>query len=169
MIRLAVLEQTVQQLGWLLAGSSPHEQGAFCLLREGRGTSGSRLLATDLLLPPPDAWERQGESILRPRAQWISAVISCAVRARSGLLFVHSHPDPRYPIGLSAIDMESFQALAQCLAPTLDGPFAAAVVHPRGWGAVAWIGSTVTPVDRVLSVGRTLRFLSLLNPRRTVG
>ncbi len=162
MIRLAVLEQTVQELSWLFAQSAPREQGAFCLLREGKGELGFRLLATDLLLPPPEAWERQEKGILRPRAKWISAAISCAVRSRAGLLFVHSHPDPRHPVGLSPIDMESFEALARCLAPTLDGPFAAAVAHPQGWAGVVWSGTTVTPVGRVFKVGRTLQFLSPL-------
>lgn len=164
MIRLVVLEQTVRELNWLLRESAPSEQGAFCLLREGRGASDIRLLATNLLLPPPDAWERQGTGILRPRAQWISAAISCAVQNRSGLLFVHSHPDPRYPLGLSRIDLESFAALAEHLAPILDGPFAAAVVHPHGWAGVVWSDRKVIPVDRMFRIGRNLQFLSPIQP-----
>lgn len=160
MIRLALLEQTVRELNWLLAASAPREQGAFCLLRKGRGISGSRLLATGLLLPPADAWERQGIGILRPRAQWISAAISCAVQKHAGLLFIHSHPDPRYPVCLSPVDVESFHNLAEHLAPILDGPFAAAVVHPHGWAGVVWDGHKAIPIDRVIAVGRNLQFLS---------
>ena len=101
MIRLALLHQAVQELNWLFHESEPEEQGAFCLLREGRGLRGSRLLAPRVLLPPKNAWDRRGVGHLRPTAQWISAAISCAVQNHSGLLFVHSHPDPSYPLGLS--------------------------------------------------------------------
>lgn len=162
MIRLAILNETVRQLTWLFKENSPNEQGAFCLLREGRGLVDSRLIATKVLLPSPDAWERQGTGILRPRAQWISSAISCAVREHAGLLFVHSHPDPFHPIGMSDIDMSSFQVLAQHLAPILDGPFAAAVVHPYGWAGVAWSVNKIARIDSIVGVGRTLRFLSLL-------
>jgi len=162
MIRLAILDQTVQELSWLFRQSFPNEQGAFVLLREGRGLAGSRLLATKLLFPPAEAWERQGTGVLRPRAQWISAAISCAIRERAGLLFVHSHPDPYHPIGMSPIDMSSFEALASHLAPVLEGPFGAAVVHPYGWAGVVWSENRIVPIDSVVGVGRTLRFLSLL-------
>jgi hypothetical protein len=160
MIRLAVLDQAVQELNWLFRESAPQEQGAFCLLREGRGVVGSRLLAPRVILPPKDAWERRGVGHLRPTAQWISAAISCAVQNRSGLLFVHSHPDPGYPLGLSSLDMESFETLATHLSTTMDGPFAAVVVHPRGWAGVVWSGGRVVPIDRIFGVGRNLQFLS---------
>lgn len=93
-------------------------------------------------------------------AQWISAAISCAVQNHSGLLFVHSHPDPSYPLGLSSLDLESFETLATHLSPTMDGPFAAAVVHPHGWAGVVWSGGRVVPIDRIFGVGRNLQFLS---------
>ena len=162
MIRLAVLEQTVQELTWLLSSSEPNEDGAFCLLREAKGIHSSRLLATELLLPPPGAWERQGRGVLRPKAQWISAAISCAIRSKSGLLFVHSHPDPNFPLGFSPTDYEAFESLGKHIGPILDGPFAAAVVHPLGWSGVLWDGTTTEPIRQILKVGRTLQFLSPL-------
>jgi len=162
MIRLAMLDQTVRELTWLFKESSPKEQGAFCLLREGRGLTDSRLLGTKLLLPPAEAWEKQGSGVLRPRAQWISAAISCAISERAGLLFVHSHPDPYHPIGMSSVDLISFEALARHLAPMLEGPFAAAVVHPYGWAGVVWSGNQIAPIDSIFGVGRTLRSLSSL-------
>jgi len=164
MIRLALLEQTANELQWLLEESAPDESGAFCLLREGKGRQGSRLIATEVLLPPQDAWERQGRGILRPKAKWISAAISCAVRSRAGLLFVHSHPDPRFPVGLSPTDFDAFDSLARHLATTVDGPFGAAVVHPAGWAGVVWSGSSITPIDSICSVGRTLQMLSQTPP-----
>lgn len=157
-----MLEQTVKELKWLLSSSEPNEEGAFYLLRQGKGTHGLRLLAKDLLLPPAGAWERQGRGILRPKAQWISSAVSCAINANAGLLFIHSHPDPRFPVGLSPTDYEAFESLGRCLAPVLEGPFAAAVVHPHGWSGVLWDGTRIVPIDRIMKVGRTLQFLSPL-------
>lgn len=169
MIRLALLEETANELDWLLGESAPDESGAFCLLREGKGHQGSRLIATQVLLPPQDAWERQGRGILRPKAKWISAAISCAVRSRAGLLFVHSHPDPRFPIMLSPTDFDAFDSLARHLATTVDGPFGAAVAHPAGWAGVVWSGSSILPIDSICKVGRTLQMLSQTPPTADTG
>lgn len=160
MNRLALLEETAQIISRHLEASAPLEEGVFCLLRQGKGEQGLRLLATEVLLPPPGAWEKQGRGVLRPSAQWISAAISQAINAGAGLLFVHSHPDRYFPAELSAVDWRALESLAGTIALILDGPFAAAVVHPRGWSGVSWSNGAFIPMDSVVSVGRTLRFLS---------
>jgi hypothetical protein len=164
---LALLASTVKALDRHLRSAAPLEDGAFCLLREGRGADGTRLLATDVLLPPEGAWEARGKGWLRPSARWISAAISRAVQAKAGLLFVHSHPDPEFPLGLSLTDRDAFAALAPVLAPLVDGPFGAVIVHPRGWAAAVWRQGHAENVDRVVAVGRTLRSLSPLPPLRS--
>jgi len=161
MKRLAIYKRTCDELIKHLADSGDEEQGAFCLLNEGHGKYGSRLLATDLILPPHEGWERQGLDTLRPSAQWISAVIGKAIEAHSGLLFVHSHPNPAFPVGLSRVDVSSFISLSKTLAPMLEGPFAAAVVHPSGWSGVVWESDKLVSFGKMMSIGRTL---SILNP-----
>ncbi|MFB3062016.1 MAG: ThiF family adenylyltransferase, partial [Candidatus Binatia bacterium] len=126
-----------------------------------------RLLATEALTPPPDAWECQETAMLRPSARFVSAAVSRAITSGAGLMFVHSHPDPRFPVELSQVDLSSFQSLAATLAPMLDGPFAAAVVHPHGWAGVIWQDSQVTAIDRILEIGRTIRFLSPISYMNT--
>lgn len=162
MIRLALLQADVDELTALLDDAAPFESGAFLLLREGRGRSGRRLLASDLILPGDDSWERQNEGQLRPSARWISASISRAIAADAGLLFVHSHPDPGYPVGFSAVDVRAIGALGETIGPILPGPFAAAVVHPEGWAAAVVDGDSMVEVSRITAVGRALR---PLNPR----
>lgn len=159
MIRLAVPESIRVAISDHVSAAAPLEQGCFCLLREGRGVRGRRLLAGELLLPPPGAWEVQAEDQLRPSAQWLSAVISHAITAEAGLLFVHSHPNPNLPAGFSAVDGEAIGALAESIAPMLDGPFAAAVVHPSGWVGVLAADRGVEEIGRVWAVGRTLHAL----------
>lgn len=144
----------------LLADASPSEQGCFCLLREGRGLRGRRLLAVDPIFPPSDAWETQGTGHLRPTARWVSAAVSAAVSSGAGLLFVHSHPDPAHPPELSLLDETAVHALAETLAPMLEGPFAAVVTHSAGWSGMIWDDVGLVPIDRVVSVGRILRPLS---------
>ena len=160
MNRLAVLEDTFKALQRHLAASGPIEDGAFTLLRQGKGLLGTRFLAMELIKPWRDSWERKGPAILRPSAQWISAAISRATEAHSGLMFIHSHPDPHFPQGLSITDMSAFKSLALTLAPIIDGPFAAVIVHPLGWSGVFWSEGQVLPIHQVVSIGRTMCILS---------
>lgn len=160
MTRLAILASTVDVLLEHFQSAGLFEDGAFCLLREGRGSRSRRLVALDPILPPPGAWESQGSDHLRPSARWISAAISQAHREGAGLLFVHSHPNPAFPAGLSLTDRDAFAALGPMLAEVLDGPVGTAVVHPSGWSAVVWDGDHISEVERVVAVGRSLRQLS---------
>ncbi|TAK22129.1 MAG: hypothetical protein EPO26_12660 [Chloroflexota bacterium] len=162
MIRLVLLDRVARALESQLARSAPNEEGAFCVLREGRGERGTRLIVPAVLATPPDAWEAQGPDTLRPSARWVSEAVSRAVTAKAGLLFVHSHPNALHPPGLSPVDEVAFAALGRTVSPIIDGPFAVAVVHPSGWSAAVWTAGGYRHVDRVQSIGRTLRFLSPL-------
>lgn len=160
MIRLALHEPPTRILEQHLRASAPLEDGAFYLLREGRGRDDRRLLASELILPPPDAWEAQGEGILRPSARWLSTVIGQAIGTKAGLLFVHSHPDAYHPASLSQVDTDAMYALGTTIAPMLDGPFAAAVVHETGWAGVVWNAGKLDPIASIVSVGSGLRILT---------
>lgn len=160
MIRLAIPPDVVEAITRHFARYAPLEAGAFCLLRHGQGSRDLRLLATAMSPLEAENCELQGDGVLRPTAQSISAAVSRAISAHAGLLFVHSHPDSAFPLGLSAVDREAFNALASTLAPMLDGPFGAVVVHPHGWSGVLWTGGTLRPIERILGVGRSLQFLS---------
>lgn len=163
MNRLALLQVDIDELVDILRAAEPFESGAFLLLHEGRGIAGRRLLAADPIFPPDDAWDRQHEGQLRPSARWVSAAISKAVANDAGLLFVHSHPNPGYPIGFSAVDRSAIGSLADTIGPILDGPFAAAVVHPEGWAAGVVEDGALVPVPQIVSVGRALQVLSPLD------
>ena len=142
MIRMALTEDLSVYLRQLLLDGTLKENGAICLISEGRGQRGTRLLVTCALKVPADAWEHQGDAMLRPSARFISSAVSQANTSGAGLMFVHSHPDPRFPIGFSQVDLSSFRTLAETLSPMLDGSFAAAVVHPHGWAGVLWQGKS---------------------------
>jgi hypothetical protein len=167
MKRLALIQVDVDELQDLLDAAAPNESGAFFLLREGRGVEGKRLLATDPILPTDEAWEAQHEGQLRPSARWVSAAISRAVESNAGLLFVHSHPNPGFPLGFSSVDRRAIASLAETIGPILDGPFAAAVVHPEGWAAAVVDDGALVPIPRIVSVGRAMRVLSPVEAEST--
>jgi molybdopterin/thiamine biosynthesis adenylyltransferase len=170
MNRLALLQIDVAEITDVLTASAPLEEGCFLLLREGKGVKGRRLLAVDPIFAPADGWEAQAPDQLRPSARWISATISRAIEEKAGLLFVHSHPNPAYPIGFSHTDRSAILSLSETIGPILEGPFAAAVVHPHGWVAAIAEEGELRMLDRIVAVGRTLRFLNRVDsaPARRV-
>src|SRR6266508_5743619 len=102
------------------------------------------------------ARDAQHEDQLRPSARWISAAISKAVAEHAGLLFVHAHPDPGHPVGFSPIDRIAILSIAETIGPILEGPFAAAVVHPEGWAGTVVDEGMLAPIERIVSVGPAL-------------
>lgn len=160
MNRLVLPSTTAHQVRDLLFAAAPTESGCFCLLREGRGEHGRRLLVGHPLLPPPDeAWDTQGRDQLTPSARWLSACVSAALTEGCGLLWVHSHPDPRFPTDFSAVDRRTLAVWARTMSAMIEGPFAAAVVSPHGWVAELALEREMVPIQDVVSVGRNLRSL----------
>lgn len=147
--------------------SGKREDGAFLLIRSGISAQGERILVQRLLLPPKGALERQGQDFLRPSGQWLSSVIGSAVDARCGLAFIHSHPDPSHPPGLSSLDWDTSIRWSRTLAPMLDGPFASLVWSPRGVaGLVFDRGSPGSPkdIERAIVVGNgAIESLDVIN------
>ena len=157
MRRLAVPEDTRAHVQDIVNVAAPAEGGCFCLLRAARGRHSRRLLVGEVLPPPADAWDDQHPDRLTPSARWISEVVSAANQQSCGLLFVHSHPDPRHPAGFSRVDRAALAALGPVMAQLLDGPFAAAIVHPAGWvAAEVDPAGSLHAADRVQAIGRTL-------------
>jgi ThiF family/Prokaryotic homologs of the JAB domain len=160
MRRLVLPADVADEVRDHLFAAAPLESGCFCLLREGRGVRGTRLLVGEPLLPPADdAWDAQHPDQLTPSARWMSACVSAALRERSGLLWVHSHPDPSFPPAFSSVDRRTLRVWAQTMPDLIDGPFAAAVVSPHGWTAELALGGEMILIERISAVGRNLRTL----------
>lgn len=130
MYRLLIPSAVWSALDEHLRGAGPSEDGAFLLLREGRGRRDTRLIVHELMLPPRDAWEARGQHRLRPSGQWLSAVIGTAIETNSGLGFVHSHPDAAHPPSLSGLDRSTSIDWSRSLTPTLGRPFLSLVWTP---------------------------------------
>ncbi len=157
MKRLILPAAVADEIERTLFAAAPLESGCFCLLREGQCAHGTRLLVGEPLLPPADeAWDGQRSDQLAPSARWMSACVSAAVNDRCGLLWVHTHPDSRFPADFSAVDRRTLAVWANTMPALVDGPFAAAVVSPHGWVAEMALDGAMLGVDRVTRVSRTL-------------
>jgi hypothetical protein len=160
MIRLALAEQDRAAIETHFQHLAPDESGAFLLLLEGHSGTGMRLVASRHYVPRPEEWERRGPHQLRPSAQLLSAMVSLANVLGSGLLFVHSHPNPLHPTGFSPIDNDALDSLAEVMPSLLSGPFGAAVVGPHGWVGKVYVGGQWSAIDRITAAGHGLRIIS---------
>ena len=159
MHRLALRSEEVRDTAAHLHAVAPREGAVFFLLEGARTASGVRLVARAPYIPRQNELEHAGEAVLKPGSQLISKMVSWANREKSGLLFIHSHPDPRFPAGFSDVDRGALHELGVVMPDLLDGPFAAAVVSPNGWVASLQSGDEWEPVDRITSAGRVLEVL----------
>jgi ThiF family len=138
-----------------LLRSSPKENGAFARLHHVRRNGAERFV----LGSPIDVveqWEAQKEDALTPTGTMISAAISAAQSAQSGLAFIHSHPFDSRPPRLSRIDSKTTLRLGRVLDELLDGPFVSLVVSPGGWGGVLHRDGELLEFDRIVLAGRRL-------------
>ena len=162
MHRLALRAEDARGVHEMFESFEPNEAGAFFLLRSGQARTGTRLVASKPRIPKPEEFRRVGPAMLTPSSQLISQMVSWANREKAGLLFVHSHPDPRFPAGFSEVDWEALSELARVMPDLMDGPFAAAVVSPLGWAGTMLADSRWEPIERITAAGRCLQFLESL-------
>ena len=160
MLRLALSGTDATRVTEHFSDTAPDESGVFMLLRAAPTASGVRYVATEPYIPGAGEWELVGPDQLRPSTRLLSAMANRAQAAQAGLLFIHSHPLPGHPTAFSIPDMSALNSLATVTPDLFDGPFAAAIVGPRGWAALALDGGLWEPIDRITSAARTLTILS---------
>ncbi len=165
MRRLTIPAAVATDVQAIVDTAAPAEGGCFCLLHRGQGARGVRLLVGDVIVAGPGDWDRQGRDMLTPSARWISKAVTIANAKDCGLLFVHSHPDPRHRAAFSEADRAALAGLGRVMATIIDGPFVAAIVHADGWiAAEVDSAGALHPVDRVQSLDRTLVSLDPAGP-----
>lgn len=138
-LTLAVPAPNAAQVEQRLLAESPLESGCFCLVREIRRGDGVRLVL-DGTVDGSESWTAQGERRLTPSGLRISAAVSAAQTAGSGLAFLHTHPMLDGVPTLSAIDKETTERLGRVVRDLIDGPFISLVISADG----CWAGVTAT-------------------------
>jgi hypothetical protein len=134
-----------------LMRQAPLEAGAFCLLHAIEKNGHRRLVLGRRL--DLNEWEAQTEGHIRPSGRAISAAISAAGRAKSGLAFIHTHPFPGTRPRLSNLDVETTLRLEAAFVEMVDGPFASLVLAPGGWGGNVFRGRALKDLSRIAVVG----------------
>jgi molybdopterin/thiamine biosynthesis adenylyltransferase len=162
-IRLA--GETLASLEVHLRDAYPEETGTFALISEVRlGAPESDIVVRGLVLPSPLDWASKGDDWLTPTTAYINRAVVSASRIGVGLAFVHSHPSPEHPTGLSGIDEISTAKLFGNLSSILGAvPLASLVFTPTTFAGVARgsaAGASLSRVDRLQVVGPSLRTIS---------
>jgi molybdopterin/thiamine biosynthesis adenylyltransferase len=95
---------TWAQLRSHLLGQGQEEQLAFLLAGTAQGRGWMRLLVREVLLVPPDAFDRQSASYLAVKSSYSQAILKRCYQEELSLVEVHSHPFARCRVTFSATD-----------------------------------------------------------------
>ena len=151
----------------LLPPRSKNEQAAF-VFAWADTSAGNRTVFQflDWLPLKPDNFAAQHEAYLELRDEMRGTLIKRAHDLNASLVEFHSHPGP-YPSQFSPSDLAGFHEFVPHVWWRLRGrPYAAVVVAPTGFDALAWLTSPQEPVtlsaitvdrQRLTPTGITLR------------
>jgi proteasome lid subunit RPN8/RPN11 len=151
----------------LLPPLSKNEQAAFVFAR-AEASAGNKTVFRFLEWLPLKAenFAAQHEVYLELRDEMSGLLIKHAHDLDASLVEFHSHPGP-YPAQFSPSDLSGFHEFVPHVWWRLRGkPYAAVVVAPSGFDALAWIASPQEPAtlsaimvdrERLVPTGRTLR------------
>jgi molybdopterin-synthase adenylyltransferase len=172
MAGLRIQAETLDQLTSHIKAAEPEETGTFALVgavKRGRDTPD--LVVHSLLLPAPSEWAAKGEDWLTPSTSYINRATVAADRGGLGLAFIHSHPSPNHPAGLSWVDEDSTRRLMGNLLQILgDVPMASLVFTPNSFaGVVKYPGQELVRCDRLRIIGPRLITLVAADARGIEG
>jgi len=151
----------------LLPPRSKNEQAAFVFARADTSAGNKTVFRfLDWLPLEADNFAAQHEVYLELRDEMRGTLIKRAHDLNASLVEFHSHPGP-YPAQFSPSDLAGFREFVPHVWWRLRGrPYAAVVVAPSGFDALAWLTSPQEPValnaimvdgKRLTPTGNTLR------------
>jgi proteasome lid subunit RPN8/RPN11 len=163
----AAVHQAMQE--HLLPHDSKNEQAAFVFVRAKTSAGNSIIFRfLDWLPLKADNFAAQHEVYLELRDEMRGSLIKRAHDLNASLVEFHSHPGP-YPAQFSPSDLDGFHEFVPHVWWRLRGrPYAAVVVAPSGFDALAWLTSPQVPGalnaisvggERLTPTGITLRKL----------
>ena len=139
-----------QALNHLLPGHSRIEQGGFVFAEYDEASAGGAMLTCFEWLPlgVADYVEQHCDYLeLTDRAR--GRVIKHAHDLGACLVEFHSHPGP-YPAAFSASDLRGLNDFVPHVRWRLQSrPYAAVVVAPTGFDALAWVGSSAVQLGAI--------------------
>ena len=162
-------EETYNSLRQHLVQSYPEEDGAFAVIVEVPTSESQRVLGLrSLILPRNDEWMYKERDALTPTTDFINRAAVAAESLGVGLAFIHSHPDPRHPAGLSYVDEQSTRKLFLNLKSVLgDVPLASLVFTPKGFAGVVSRDGKSEPVRSLRILGTRIDEILASDQRKT--
>lgn len=150
----------------LLPTDSKDEQAAFVFAQTTTSGNCTVFRFVDWLPLKSQNFAAQHEAYLELRDEMRGSLIKRAHDLNASLIEFHSHPGP-YPAQFSPSDLAGFHEFVPHVWWRLRGrPYAAVVVAPSGFDALAWLTSAQEPValnaimvdgERLTPTGLTLR------------
>lgn len=138
-----------------------HDEQAAFVFAEIDAVGGDLLFtAVDHYLAGPEDFEYQSGYHIALTDEALGRTIKMAWDRRSALVELHSHPDPRFPIGFSPSDMSGLEQVVPHVRWRLRGkPYLAIVVGPLGFDALVWNGDgkNPEPLERIVVGTEALR------------
>jgi len=141
-----------------LFSNAPSENGCFLLTNSYKTKNGKPvLLVNKIIKPNKDSWNRSGEHSLEPSSTFINQCVVDADQSRSGLVFVHTHPNSLHPARFSPIDEESngriFANLSQIIT---DKSLGSLVFSRHGICGVVFEKGKIQPVSDIAISGKSI-------------
>jgi molybdopterin/thiamine biosynthesis adenylyltransferase len=139
-----------------LLGQGPEEQLAFLLAGTARGRGWMRLLVREILLVPPDAFDRQSATYLAVKPAYSQAILRRCYQEALSLVEVHSHPFAGRKVTFSTTDQANDAVKFRYVAHKIPHVnHATMVVGQRDLDAHLWDRRRrrAVPVDRVRLLG----------------
>lgn len=146
-----------ERLEKFLFYDTSHENGCFLLTNSYRTKKESVLLVTDVIRPTDDSWNHMTGNALEPNSVYINRCVMTADSIDSGLMFVHTHPNPLHPSTFSRIDEKTNHLLFANISQILPGkPVGSLVFSRRGICGAIFDGGAVHAVSKIKVVGNTM-------------
>ena len=140
-----------------LFSNAPNENGCFLLGNSyHRRTGEPVMIATEMIPPGGDSWNKDGEHMLEPTSSYINNSVVIADNADTSLIFVHTHPGAFHPPSFSSIDEMSNRRLFRNLSQILPNrPLGSLVLSRKSVHGVSFEKGKISSISQFKFVGRT--------------
>ena len=133
-----------------LFSNAPNENGCFLLGNSyHRRTGEPVMIATEMIPPGGDSWNKDGEHMLEPTSSYINNSVVRADNADTSLIFVHTHPGAFHPPSFSSIDEMSNRRLFRNLSQILPNrPLGSLVLSRKSVHGVSFENGKISSISQ---------------------
>jgi molybdopterin/thiamine biosynthesis adenylyltransferase len=158
MNRLVFAGDELSSLRGALMSQAPREAAAVVLVSVGKGAKGTRLLARDSLVVPPEGYLIQEPARLSFSPEILVPVLKKARNEGWSLVLVHTHPFGGHVFFSAADDEGEAKLMPAIFGRAPDRPHGALVLGGDGFdGRLRWSPTSAVPIDSLTEAGERVR------------